>query len=177
MLTIPCSAHMSTTTLPSAPRVPAAVDDHPTIWIASLPCVHTPLDHQLHASDTKGVQQEQKAPRRARLPPLLSLRRGRLRKRRAEGMGSSAAVRAIRTGPKTGTAAYPWPVPVDSGHPCPWTGGAWREPSRRVCSFLRKSKRLTGALPIWRCNTSRHVGQTARLSPVKSCWYMSSQHP
>ena len=155
MLTTPCSAHMPTTTLPSAPRVPAAVDDHPTIWIASLPCVHTPLDHRLHASDTKGVQQDQKAPRRARLPPLLSLRRGRLRKRRAEGMGSSAAVRAIRTGPKFSTAAYPRPVLVDSGHPCPWTGGAWREPSRRVCSFLRKSKRLTGALPIWRCNASR----------------------
>ena len=45
--------------------------------------MHTPLDRQLHASDTKGVQQEQKEPRRAHLPPLLSLRRGRLRKNAA----------------------------------------------------------------------------------------------
>ena len=99
--------------------------------------MHTPLDRQLHASDTEGVQQEQKEARRAHLPPLLSLRRGRLRKRRAEGMGSSAAVRAIRTGPKVGTAAYPRPVPVDSGHPCPWTGGAWREPSIAVRRIFR----------------------------------------
>ena len=58
----------------------------------------TPLDHRLHASDTKGVQQDQKAPRRAHLPPLLSLRRGRLRLRKSEGPPQLAVVRAIHIG-------------------------------------------------------------------------------
>ena len=132
-----------------------------SMWIMSMTCMGAWLGGRGLTYGGEGVQQDQQERRRALLPPFLSLRHGRLRKCRAEGMHSSAAVRAMRTGPKGGSAACPWPVPVDSGHdPCPWTGGAWREPSRRVCSFFRKSKLFKGAMLIWRCNTS---GRLERL--------------
>ena len=125
-----------------------------TVWIASLPCVHTPLDRQLHASDTKGVQQEQKEPRRAHLPPLLSLRRGRLRLRKSRGPPQLAVVRAFHIGPSVCSSPLVGAVHTLMRPELPCDAEAQSGPSRRLCSLSRKNKDFTCAMLIWRCNTS-----------------------
>ena len=51
----------------------------------------------------------------------------------------NALTDGICTGVSFGTGEVPWLVPVCEAEPWPCDAEAWREPSRRISSFFRKS--------------------------------------
>ena len=71
-----------------------------------------------------------------------------------EGSWHSSAGRAICMGPSIGTGTGPRAVPAAQAHLVACDAEARREPSRRLCSFSRKSKDFLCEMLICRCNTS-----------------------
>ena len=88
----------------------------------------------------RGVQREQRAHRHARCPLLPQPRPSGGKQTCARGSHSSSAVRWIRTGPSTGSGTDLAALPVATVARVLCDAEAWREPSRAVCSFSRKSK-------------------------------------
>ena len=84
----------------------------------------------------------QGARRRARCPSLPHTCRAAHRHRQTEGSACASTVDAIDSASSTGTGTYLSAVPVDGAHRVPCDAGPPREPSRRVCSLFRKSKRF-----------------------------------
>ena len=126
------------------------------------------------------IHSSQFAPRRTRPPSLClchvcpslspSLRS-------AEGFNHFSTRAPIEFGSSTGTGTQFGPVPVVGLSAPPCNAAASREPSRRLCTFFRKSKGFTISKTIWRYNASggpigiaqlyahnSYIGQTACLT-------------
>mmetsp|Transcript_59023 Transcript_59023/g.175396 ORF Transcript_59023/g.175396 Transcript_59023/m.175396 type:complete len:285 (-) Transcript_59023:1379-2233(-) len=128
--------------------------------------------------DTNRVQRRQRSRRRARPPSSLRRCCERSLPAHAECTWQSSAVQAFRMGPSVGTEGDPCTVLNAHAGSVTCDPGIWREASRAVCSYFRKSKPVHCEMPIWRCNASTAVGwegahatDRARGAPFMQPWH------
>ena len=117
-------------------------------------CVRACLAARGLAWDTNRVQRRQRSRRRARPPSSLRRCCERSLPAHAECTWQSSAVQAFRMGPSVGTEGDPCTVLNAHAGSVTCDPGIWREASRAVCSYFRKSKPVHCEMPIWRCNAS-----------------------
>ena len=137
-------------------------------------CVRACLAARGLAWDTNRVQRRQRSRRRARPPSSLRRCCERSLPAHAECTWQSSAVQAFRMGPSVGTEGDPCTVLNAHAGSVTCDPGIWREASRAVCSYFRKSKPVHCEMPIWRCNASVVLLATRphrqRISQVPCTW-------
>ena len=140
-----------------------------------MACVHVPPATGRLASGINCVQRTQRDRRRA-LPPTLPRRCcGASLRAQNEVTQHSSAVQDFCTKPSMGSRGHSSVLPVGSVTALPCNAEARAEPSRRLCSFFRKSKDFYLGKLICRCNASSIIDNTVSCRCKRQQWLSAAE--